>query len=398
MKRALIVTTVSGFVPQFVMNHVRILQRMGYEVHYASNFHNPHYGSDNQRLEGTGIICHQIDFVRSPFRVWSNLKAYRQLRKLLKENSFQMMHCHTPMGGVLGRLAAKSEKRKKKKSESKSRTKTDSDGMKVFYTAHGFHFFQGAPIINWFLYYPIEWWLAGITDVLITITEEDYQQAKKWKRMKQEQVYHIHGVGIEIKHFQRVQQSKSQLRVQLGIEEDAILFLSTGELNRNKNHITMIRALSQIRDGRMYYLICGEGKRRKKLQRQIKRLGLEKQILLLGYQKEIRLLLQCADVYVCLSYREGLSLGIQEAMAAGLPVIASDIRGNRELILHGDGGWLVKPFDQTTLCEILKKIQKSTSLKFMKNKGEFNQERIKAYHVSVTEKEMMDIYRENGIQ
>lgn len=391
MKRALIVTTVSGFVPQFEMNHVRILQRMGYEVHYASNFHNPHYGSDNQRLEGTGIICHQIDFVRSPFRVWSNLKAYRQLRKLLKEVSFQMLHCHTPMGGVLGRLAAKSERKKRK-------SKSDSEWMKVFYTVHGFHFFQGAPIINWFLYYPIEWWLAGITDVLITITEEDYQQAKKFKRMKQESVYHIHGVGIEMKHFQSVLQSKSQLRAQFGIEEDAILFLSTGELNRNKNHITMIRALSRMRDHRMYYLICGEGKRREALQRQIRNLGLERQVLLLGYQKEIPLLLQCADVYVCLSYREGLSLGIQEAMAAGLPVIASDIRGNHELILQGDGGWLIKPFDQTTLCEILKKIQKSTSLKFMENKGKFNQERIKEYSVTVTEREMMCIYKENGIQ
>lgn len=384
MKRALIVATVSGFVPQFEMNHVRILQKMGYEVHYASNFHNPHYGSDNQRLEGSGIICHQIDFVRSPFRVWSNLKAYWQLRKLLKEISFQVLHCHTPMGGVLGRLAAKSERRKRR--------------MKVFYTVHGFHFFRGASIINWFLYYPVEWWLAGMTDVLITITEEDYQQAKKFKRIEQKKVYHIHGVGIETELFQNKLQNRSQIRTRFGIEKDAILFLSTGELNRNKNHITMIRALSVIQDPRMYYLICGEGRRRKALQRKIKNLGLERQVLLLGYQKEIPLFLQCADIYVCLSYREGLSLGIQEAMAAGLPVIASDIRGNHELVLQDYGGWLIKPFDLTTLCKILKKIQNSASLKFMEKKGKFNQKKIQEYNITVTEKEMLRIYIENGIQ
>ncbi|MBO5278732.1 MAG: glycosyltransferase, partial [Lachnospiraceae bacterium] len=162
MKRVLIVTTVSGFVPQFEMNNVRILQEMGYEVHYASNFKNPHYGKDNHRLEGTGVVCHQVDFVRSPFRFIQNMRAYAQLRKLMRENQFQMVHCHTPMGGVLARLAARKYRR---------------TGTKVLYTAHGFHFYKGAPVFNWLFYYPVEWLLARWTDVLITINEEDYQRA-----------------------------------------------------------------------------------------------------------------------------------------------------------------------------------------------------------------------------
>ena len=87
MRKALLVTHVSGFVPQFEMNNVRILQKMGYEVHYASNFNNPSYGYDNSRLEGTGIICHQVDFERSPFKL-KNAAAYRQLKKLMEEHGW----------------------------------------------------------------------------------------------------------------------------------------------------------------------------------------------------------------------------------------------------------------------------------------------------------------------
>ena len=146
MKKALIVTTVSGFVPQFEMNNVHMLQKMGYEVHYASNFKNPHYGTDNHRLDGTNIVCHQVDFVRSPYQIKQNLLAYRQLKKVIEENEFQLVHCHTPMGGALARLAGS---RKQKKQT-----------LRMLYTAHGFHFFDGAPYINWLLYYPIERWLA----------------------------------------------------------------------------------------------------------------------------------------------------------------------------------------------------------------------------------------------
>ena len=145
MRKALLVTHVSGFVPQFEMNNVHILQNMGYEVHYASNFHNPSYGDDNSRLEGTGIICHQIDFERSPFKR-KNITAYRQLKKLMEEHEFDLVHCHTPMGGALARLAAHN-------------THTGP----VIYTAHGFHFFKGAPLINWMIYYPVEWRLSYLS-------------------------------------------------------------------------------------------------------------------------------------------------------------------------------------------------------------------------------------------
>ena len=101
-RKALLVTHVSGFVPQFEMNNVHILQKMGYEVHYASNFHTPSYGTDNHRLDGTGIICHQIDFVRSPFDK-RNFQVYRQMVELMRRENFSLVHCHTPMGPRIAR-------------------------------------------------------------------------------------------------------------------------------------------------------------------------------------------------------------------------------------------------------------------------------------------------------
>ena len=163
MKRALIITTVSGFVPQFEMNNVKILQNLGYEVHYAANYYMPVYTDNNERLEGTGIIQHQIDFVRSPYNIGKNIKALNQLVSLMREIKFHLVHCHTPMGGVLGRIAAH-----------KTNTKP------VIYTAHGFHFYKGAPVWNWLFFYPVERFLAKWTDCLITINKEDYARAKKF--------------------------------------------------------------------------------------------------------------------------------------------------------------------------------------------------------------------------
>ena len=186
-EKVLIIATVSGFAAQFEMNNIHILQSLGYEVHYAANFYNPHYGKDNQRLEGTGIICHQVDFARSPFCIKENGKAYRQLKKLMKECTFGIIHCHTPVGGALGRIVGR---------------KYRKDGTKVLYTAHGFHFFQGAPLWNWLLYFPIEWLLAKDTDVLITINEEDYRRAKKYLAAKNRSIEKVQGVGIDIEEYQ----------------------------------------------------------------------------------------------------------------------------------------------------------------------------------------------------
>ncbi len=292
------------------------------------------------------------------------------------------------MGGVLGRLAAKySQKREKQRAY-------------VCYTAHGFHFFRGAPLRNWLFYYPIERWLAHYTDCLITVNREDYQLAKTFRLRKRKgiagRVERVNGVGIEVGDYQKLsgveneikKQKIAWIRKKLGIEESMLFFLSVGELNSNKNHKIVIQALAKSR-ANIFYAICGEGDSRLLLQRMIQRYHLENRVKLLGYREDILELLRAADVFVFPSLREGLSLSLQEAMASGLPVIASDIRGNRELIKEGKGGWLVKPKDKKGWIQAIEGLHKADLIQM----GKYNASCIKKYDKAIVTKQMRAIYR-----
>lgn len=371
-KKILIVTTISGFVPQFEMNNVKILQSMGYEVHYAANYKTPVYGKDNHRLDGTGIIQHQIDFVRTPFSI-KNIVAYKQLKRLVKEETYQLVHCHTPMAGVITRLLAKSNKIKC-----------------VVYTTHGFHFYKGAPFINWIVYYPIERWLAKYTDTLITINREDYERAKKFKVRNRGNVEKIPGPGIDITHLQQNNFSRAEKRNELQIKRDAFVLVSIGELNGNKNQQIVIKALAQMKRKDIVYLICGDGKNFKKIEKLIKNLNMQKYVKLLGYQKDIRKILITADCFILSSKREGISIATLEAMAFGLPVIASDNRGTREYMEQNKTGYIYKINDITTLKKSIEYLYMNKEKRI--KMGEYNKNIVKNYQTDKVEKKMLQIY------
>ena len=377
MKKALLVTHVSGFVPQFEMNNVRILKEMGYEVHYASNFYHPSYGHDNSRLDGTGIICHQIDFERSPYD-YRNFKAYRQLKQLMTEENFDLLHCHTPVGGVLARLAAHA-------------THTGS----VIYTAHGFHFFKGAPLFNWLLYYPVEWWLSRYTDVQITINDEDYLRTRKFHAKRVER---IHGVGIDLDDAGETVREKK--RKELNIESEKILVITAGELNKNKNQKMVIEAMKCLKGivkQDIIYLVCGEGNCLEFLKRKAAEYGMEGQIRFLGYRNDLREILSAADIFLMPSYREGLPTVVMEAMNAKLPVIGTDIRGNRELIEHGKTGYLVKVNDAGKMAEYLTILAENEELRTQM--GKKAKCKVCLFGKNQVEREMRELYSSlKGVQ
>ena len=372
MRKALLVTHVSGFVPQFEMNNVHILQNMGYEVHYASNFHNPSYGDDNSRLEGTGIICHQIDFERSPFKR-KNITAYRQLKKLMEEHEFDLVHCHTPMGGALARLAAHN-------------THTGP----VIYTAHGFHFFKGAPLINWMIYYPVECYLSRYTDVLICINVEDYKRAKKHFYTKN--VVRIPGVGLDIERIESTIVNTNQKKEQLGIQNDEYVLLSVGEMTANKNHELVLRALKKLNNKKIKYLLCGHGEEEKKLKNLVTDLQLNDQVLFLGYRKDVFEIYRIADIFVFPSIREGMPVALMEAMASNLPVICSNIRGNRELIKNDFGGRLIEGHNIDDYARAIADLagDREKCLRF----GQYNALTIRNYDKSKSLEIMKQVYRE----
>lgn len=330
-------TVVKTHINTFHLPFLKMFKEKGYEVHVAAK---------NDFINEECIIpnCdkhYDINFERNPFSK-ANIQAYKELKKIIKQNKYDIIHCHTPVASVLTRLAAKDER-----------------NTTVIYTAHGFHFFKGAPLINWLIYYPVEWFSAKLTDKLITINKEDYERAKKWILRRNGKVYYVPGVGIDFSKFNTKEIDKAEKRKELGISENTKIILSVGELNKNKNHESVIRALAEIKDQDFVYLIAGRGELQSYLSSLIHEQRLQEKVKLLGFRTDVNELLRIADLFVFPSKREGLPVSLIEAMACGVNCIASDVRGNNDLLTQDK---LFKTCDVDSLKEMmeteLKKIEK----------------------------------------
>ncbi len=300
----------------------------GIEFHIASNWSG--YDDDKIKYEDEekyGVIIHQIDFVRTPYDP-GNIKAYRQVVNLIKQEKFDIIHCNTPIGGVVGRLAGH-----------RCRVR------KVIYQAHGFHFYKGAPFVNWILYYPIERWLAHYTDILITINQEDYARARSFKLRDHGKVFHVPGVGIDTSNYVTKDVVRENKRNELNLKSTDIAVISMGDLIERKNYRISIEAIARTNDPNIHYFICGQGRQEEELRSLVKKLAMERQIHFLGYRTDIKELLQGADIFLFTTLQEGLPRSMMEAMASGLPCIASKVRGNTDLLKEGENGYLISPND-----------------------------------------------------
>lgn len=368
MKRALIVATVGRFF-NFEKNDIKLLQELGYEVHCATNLNLELI--DN--IEIANVINHQIDFARSPFSK-QTLVAYNQLKELLKNYDFDLIHCHTPVGGILTRLVAK---------------KYRKNGAKVIYTAHGFHFFKGAPKINWLIFYPLEKFFSRFTDILITINKEDYQIAQK--KFNANQVEYVPGVGIDVKKFNRDNFDVADIRRKLGLTKADIIALSVGELSTRKNHEVVIKAISKLPDkylDNFKYLIVGNGDLEDYLKSLTEQLKISNKVMFLGYRKDIPELCAISDMFLFPSLQEGLPVALMEAMASGLPVICSNIRGTVDLINDETNGYLYNCYDIEGFAQ---GIEKSIDSLGSKEKM-INIKAVKAFDLGNVEKKMKKIY------
>ena len=357
MKRALVLASVASMIDQFNMPNIRLMKEMGYEVDVATNFLKGSTCSDEkiaalkQTLQEMNVRCFQIDFSRNVLKIGENVKAYKQTKKIINENNYALIHSHSPIGGFLSRIAARSARK---------------NGTKMIYTAHGFHFFNGAPLMNWLIFYPIERISSRWTDVLVTITHEDYQLAQK--KMYAKDVVYVPGVGINTAAFAPKEEDaaiNARKREELGLTLTDTVMLSVGELNKNKNHEIALRVMAQLGRSDLHYVIAGRGDLKDHLEQLAKELGVSKQLHLLGFRTDVKELFKMADFFVHPSFREGLSVAVMEAMANGLPVICTEIRGNTDLIEDNKGGYLFKPAEQETAYQALKNIMESPERKSM---------------------------------
>ncbi|WP_218143814.1 glycosyltransferase [Planococcus faecalis] len=177
---------------------------------------------------------------------------------------------------------------------------------------------------------------------------------------------------------------------ELNLPREAFVLLSIGELNKNKNHETVIKALAQIKNPNIYYLICGAGPLESHLNNLITNLNLKSQIKLLGFKQEIADFYNLADVFIFPSYREGLSVALMEAMSSRLPVICSNIRGNVDLIDNDKGGYLVEPEDVQGFSNAIKNLYQSVELR--EAFSVYNFEKIDEYTIEKVLKKIKELY------
>lgn len=371
MKKILFVATVVRLhINVFHLPYIQWFHEQGWQVDVAArnDFENP----DDCMIP----YCYHhydIPFERSPFK-FSNLKAYKELKELIDREQYDVIHCHTPVGGVAARLAA-----------GKCRK---SGKTKVAYTAHGFHFYTGAPILNWLLFYPIERLLAHRTDLLITMNSEDYQRAKKFKA---KEVACVNGVGVDLNRFLPQQQEEKQsMRAELHLGQEDIFAITVGNLIKRKNQVVLIEAMKKINNPHLHLFICGDGQCLNELKEKANELGIPKQVHFLGFRKDVEKLCGTADLFLFASRQEGLPVAVMEAMACGLPIVASKIRGNTDLIDNGKGGYLIQPTDTEGFAmAIVSVINNREKAKLMED---YNLKKIKEYSTEKVMEQMEELY------
>ncbi|WP_445425011.1 glycosyltransferase family 4 protein [Alishewanella sp. HL-SH06] len=321
------VLILSSVVRQFYLfeaNNIKALKELGCNVFGIANCD----GDEDSRIKKVDVNVHHIDIKRSPFDI-RNILALRDVLQFTKENKIDIIHCHSPIGGVIGRLV-----------------KLFNPDIKVIYTAHGFHFFQGSGLLNWLIYFPVEWVLSFLTDCLITINQEDFMLAKR--RLHSKKTVCVHGIGVDESKFNM---THTLTRERLGLEKDDFVVLCVGEFIPRKNHSSLIKAIAILKPkDNLKVLLCGRGVLEDSLRKMVKDLELDNVVNFMGYRDDINQIVALSDVFVFPSYQEGLPVSVMEAMLSGLPVIASDIRGVKDLIDDSKGGFLVRPDDEVLLA------------------------------------------------
>ena len=371
--KILYVTTISLTMNSFFKPHIEMLVSEGHQVDLACNDQNLPLDALYGRL---GCRFYRVDFSRSPLSP-DNFRAYGQLKKVIENGDYDIVHCHTPNAAMITRLVCRKFRRKQ--------------GLKVFYTAHGFHFYKGAPRLNWMVYYPIEKFCSRFTDKLITINQEDYNLAKN--KFHAGEVHYVPGVGVDLTRFENIQVDRTAKRREIGVPEDAFLLFSVGELNENKNHQIIIKALAKVNRPDVHYAIAGRGDKHDELLKLADELGVSEQVHLLGYRKDIPELNYAADVFCFPSHREGLGLAAIEAMACGLPLITSNIHGINDYSEDGVTGYKCRPDDEEGFAAAICKLITLSNVDAIRK---YNQKIASRYDITKIRATMKGIYLSEG--
>ena len=376
--KVLFVATVRSHIGQFHMPFIRALKERGVAVDAAFKDNS----ADKPGLDLSGIDnVFEIPFSRSPFSL-SNIKAYFMLKKVIDKNGYDAVHCHTPMGAVVARLASKKQRKK---------------GMKVIYTAHGFHFYSGASKKNWLMFYPVEKFLSKYTDCLITINGEDYKTAVD-RKFKAGKIVKVNGVGVDLSKFKPIsKEEKNSLRSEFGYSPNDFLLIYPADFSVRKNQNMLFDALAVClnKHSDIYLLLPGAKSNVERYQALAESKNISSNVNFMGYRRDIEKLVAMSDVSVSTSRQEGLPINLIEAMAVGNPVIATDVRGNNDLVEDGKTGFLVKLNDSEKMSDRILELyvdrEKASEM------GQQGMKKASAYSETNVIKEMISFYNDLGL-
>lgn len=328
--RKILITSTDVMMYQFLIPHVWYLHENGYTVDiacsYAKGYQNENYHTYIREHLPKDSTMYSVSLARNPYD-FKNITGLKELKRITRNNKYDIIWTNEPVMGVMTRLAA---------------TKCRKNGTKVLYMAHGYHFFKGAPKKNW-IYYPVEKFMSRYCDAMCMINWEDYEFTRK--HMQSVKVYHIDGIGFDSKKFEKIDIKKEEKRKELGFNADDIILLSVGELQARKNHEPVLRAIAEINNKNIKYIICGWGELKEHLLSVAEQLGIKERFFLLGHRYDIPEILKIADVFIHPSLREGLGIAALEAMSAGLPIVSSNVQGLKDFIQNGRNGFVCAPSD-----------------------------------------------------
>lgn len=380
MKKVLIVASVVSFIEWFNKENVDFLrEKLNCEVHIACNFD---YLNDTdvertkayiERIQNQGVVLHNIAFARSPLSR-DNIDAYKKLKSVISAEPFDLIHCHTPTVSMLTRMAARKQRKK---------------GCTVMYTCHGFHFHNASSKKNWLIYYPVERFFSRFCDYIVTINKEDFNRAKTFHCKN---VRYIPSVGVDINRIKKLTVDKAAKKESIGVPADKTLILSAGELIERKNHEVIIRALAKIKTPDVYYAIAGKGPLKENLSALAKELGVGDRVLFLGFRTDVFELYHAADISAFPSKIEGLGLAGVEAMAAGVPLVSSNVHGILDYVIDGKTGYAIKPTDVDGFAAAIDKLAADPALR--ESMKEACLQAVEPFEITNALNVMWDIYKE----
>lgn len=369
MNKILFLATVYTHLAAFHIPFMRQLMDKGYEIHAAAS---PAEGG-KEEVEAAGVKCWDVPFARSPYSP-QNIRAAWALKRLLKSHRFALIHVHTPVAAFWGRWLAKA-----------------TGQGPVLYTAHGFHFYKGAPLRNWLIYYTAEKLASHWTDGLIVMNEEDFDNARRLGFAPERNLFYVHGVGIDLKQYSPLESAKKCVRESLGLSPADVVVTCVAEMIPRKNHLMLLNAWENLaaKCPECHLLLVGAGNLLPTLKKKVERKKIPR-VYFLGFRRDVPRILAESDIVVLTSKHEGLPRSIMEAMAAGKPVVASNVRGNRDLVEHGRTGFLVGLGDVEGLAGYLEVLARDESLRL--SLGAAGREKIKDYSLDKVLPEMEAIY------